>query len=190
MAENQDPSMEEILSSIRRILTDEEEPNVEKEEKPEPKSEIAEEEKQNISDPIVNEVEVKVEEKPQAEEVKPEEKEEIVETPVENVVEKEYKPDNSETVLDLSKAMQVDDKETMVSKKTETETVKQVSNLVKTVVEQRSAAIGEGNATIENIVRELLKPMIKEWLDANLPYVVEKVVKKEVERVIEKAGNF
>ena len=37
--------------------------------------------------------------------------------------------------------------------------------------------------TIEGLVRELLKPMIKEWLDANLPQIVERKVEAEVERI-------
>ncbi len=37
--------------------------------------------------------------------------------------------------------------------------------------------------TLDGIVRSLLKPMLKEWLDANLPQVVETVVQKEVDRI-------
>lgn len=37
--------------------------------------------------------------------------------------------------------------------------------------------------TLDDIVRSLLKPMLKDWLDANLPQIVEGVVQKEVERI-------
>lgn len=37
--------------------------------------------------------------------------------------------------------------------------------------------------TLEGMVRELLKPMIKEWLDANLPGIVEDKVEAEVQRI-------
>ena len=40
-----------------------------------------------------------------------------------------------------------------------------------------------GDNTIEGLVRELLKPMIKEWLDANLPAIVEEKVEAEVQRI-------
>ena len=40
-----------------------------------------------------------------------------------------------------------------------------------------------GDNTIEGLVRELLKPMIKEWLDANLPSIVEQKVEAEVQRI-------
>ena len=37
--------------------------------------------------------------------------------------------------------------------------------------------------TIEGVVRELLKPMLKEWLDKNLPAIVESRVEAELERI-------
>lgn len=40
-----------------------------------------------------------------------------------------------------------------------------------------------GDNTIEGLVREMLKPMIKEWLDANLAGIVEEKVEAEVQRI-------
>jgi uncharacterized protein len=37
--------------------------------------------------------------------------------------------------------------------------------------------------TLEDLVREMLKPMLKAWLDANLPDMVERLVRAEIERV-------
>jgi uncharacterized protein len=37
--------------------------------------------------------------------------------------------------------------------------------------------------TLEDVVRETLRPMLKSWLDENLPRVVERMVRAEVERV-------
>ena len=37
--------------------------------------------------------------------------------------------------------------------------------------------------TLEDLVREMLRPMLKSWLDDNLPSVVERIVKAEIERV-------
>jgi len=41
-----------------------------------------------------------------------------------------------------------------------------------------------GANTMDGLVREMLKPMLKEWLDANLPELVERVVAREVARII------
>jgi cell pole-organizing protein PopZ len=38
-------------------------------------------------------------------------------------------------------------------------------------------------ATLDDVVRELLKPMLKQWLDANLPQIVEAEVAKEIDRI-------
>ncbi len=49
----------------------------------------------------------------------------------------------------------------------------------------RLGALGLGaeGQTIEGVVRELLRPMLKSWLDENLPSVVERLVEREIERV-------
>jgi uncharacterized protein len=37
--------------------------------------------------------------------------------------------------------------------------------------------------TLEDLVREMLRPMLKTWLDDNLPTMVERLVRAEIERV-------
>lgn len=46
-----------------------------------------------------------------------------------------------------------------------------------------SLPLGQGDRTVEEIVRELLRPMLREWLDANLPTLVEEIVEREVQRL-------
>jgi hypothetical protein len=65
--------------------------------------------------------------------------------------------------------------------------------LASTVQIERRAAfeghtlIGEGGRTLEDIVMALMRPMLKEWLDQNLPPVVERIVQKEVEHIARRA---
>ncbi|WP_423603799.1 DUF2497 domain-containing protein [Sphingomonas sp. MS122] len=40
-----------------------------------------------------------------------------------------------------------------------------------------------GSDTLEGVVRELLRPMLREWLDANLPRMVEEMVQREIARI-------
>ena len=40
-----------------------------------------------------------------------------------------------------------------------------------------------GGDTLEGMVREMIRPMLKEWLDARLPEVVEAMVAKEISRI-------
>lgn len=42
--------------------------------------------------------------------------------------------------------------------------------------------------TLEGLVREMLRPMLKEWLDANLPEVVERLVSREIARITDKGA--
>ncbi|MFT4277595.1 MAG: DUF2497 domain-containing protein [Rhodopseudomonas sp.] len=37
--------------------------------------------------------------------------------------------------------------------------------------------------TLEDLVKEMLRPMLKSWLDDNLPTLVERIVRQEIERV-------
>lgn len=43
---------------------------------------------------------------------------------------------------------------------------------------------GMGGQTLENLTRELLKPLLKEWLDAHLPALVRSVVTHQVEKIV------
>lgn len=49
-------------------------------------------------------------------------------------------------------------------------------------VEQREAAY-PGGQTIDALVRELLTPMLREWLDRQLPGMVEQMVQREIDRI-------
>jgi cell pole-organizing protein PopZ len=51
------------------------------------------------------------------------------------------------------------------------------------VLGQRQTQIFRGGPTLEDIVREELRPLLKTWLDENLPPLVERAVRTEIERV-------
>lgn len=40
-----------------------------------------------------------------------------------------------------------------------------------------------GSDTLEGLVRDMLRPMLREWLDANLPRMVEEMVQREITRI-------
>jgi cell pole-organizing protein PopZ len=48
------------------------------------------------------------------------------------------------------------------------------------------AAQARDGRTLEEVVTELLRPMLKTWLDENLPELVERLVQAEIERVARK----
>lgn len=48
--------------------------------------------------------------------------------------------------------------------------------------------VRSGETSLEGLVREMLRPLLAEWLDKNLPETVERLVKAEIERIARKRG--
>jgi cell pole-organizing protein PopZ len=46
-----------------------------------------------------------------------------------------------------------------------------------------SLPMGNANQTLEDLTRELLRPILKSWLDDNLPQIVERIVREEIGRL-------
>jgi uncharacterized protein len=46
--------------------------------------------------------------------------------------------------------------------------------------------VRSGETSLEGLTRELLRPMLAEWLEANLPAMVEKLVQAEIARIVGK----
>ena len=44
-----------------------------------------------------------------------------------------------------------------------------------------------GRITLEDMARELMRPLIKSWLDQNMPKIIERVVAREVEKISRRA---
>ena len=49
-------------------------------------------------------------------------------------------------------------------------------------------ALGGAERTLEEIVREMLRPLLQAWLDSHLPGIVERLVREEIARVVGEAG--
>ncbi len=62
-----------------------------------------------------------------------------------------------------------------------------LGHLLRAVAAERGSAVRAGGPTIEDVVREELRPLLKEWLDRHLPAVVERLVRAEIERVVGRA---
>jgi len=69
----------------------------------------------------------------------------------------------------------------LVSDEVEEVSAASISGL--TVALAASARLGDGDKTLEQLVKEVLRPILKEWLEANLSEIVERIVRDEVERI-------
>ena len=90
--------------------------------------------------------------------------------------------DADDTVLELTDAVVV---EQIVSADAAAASRQALSSLSRLIVKPDIA----GADTLEGLVREMLKPMLKDWLDAHLPEIVERVVAQEVARITGQAQS-
>jgi cell pole-organizing protein PopZ len=74
--------------------------------------------------------------------------------------------------------------ETLVAPAVAAATTAAVGQLLRAVAQERGAAVHRGGPTIEEVVREELRPLLKDWLDQHLPPLVERLVRAEIERVV------
>ena len=57
------------------------------------------------------------------------------------------------------------------------------AGLANVVSSSRSMPLGNGQKTLEDLAKELLRPMLKDWLDAHLPVLVERLVQREISKL-------
>ena len=150
-----DPSMEDILASIRRILSDDEAPA-------------------GSGAPSAS-----VQEQPQAEGAN---NDVLVLDPTMMVSDpaREAEPLPEEPAPG---ATAPEAPATLVAPEAAAAAAVSVSSLVRTLTD-RAVQVRSGGPTVEDIVREELRPLLKSWLDANLPSLVERLVRAEIERVV------
>ena len=71
------------------------------------------------------------------------------------------------------------------------ESVSTLSGLAAAVdMHRRAGDPSIGPKTIEDLVKEVMRPMIREWMDANLPSLVERLVSREIERLTREAEEI
>lgn len=137
MAEGRnEPSMDEILSSIKRIIADDERirPATKRASKPAP--------------------------------VQGEDEDEILEL--------------TETAADEAEDVLLDD--------SKAQSLRHSFSALQTLSEPGVAPqiVRSGETSLEGLTRELLKPMLKDWLDTHLPPIVEAMVEREITRITKK----
>ena len=78
----------------------------------------------------------------------------------------------------------------MLSDMAKNESVSTLAGLASTVDSQRRDSDPSiGSKTIEDLVKEVMRPIIREWLDANLPTLVERLVSREITRLTQEAED-
>ena len=195
----QEPSMEEILASIRRIISDDDDNTKTDETEPAVEEETV---RENMIVPV--EEPLPTEELPPSPTVvdddddanDDDDDDEVLDLtdmdaadPEPLFEEQAYQAPVSEPAS--SQPMQpsipapVEEKESLVSTPQATETMDEFARLGNKLYEDvQELPIGNGAVTLEGLVRELIRPMLKEWLDQHLPITVERLVREEIERLV------
>jgi len=63
-----------------------------------------------------------------------------------------------------------------------------ITNAFGMLARERDVSVGSG-VSLEEIVTQLMKPLLSAWLDEHLPEIVERVVQQEVERAARSGGG-
>ncbi len=99
-------------------------------------------------------------------------------------------PSARDNVFHLTAEMRLPPERQVLSRATSNASSDVLSQLAKAILDRRDIAIGGRDMTIEGLVREMLRPMLKEWLDRNLPYLIERLVKKEIDYMVNRAERL
>ncbi len=167
--------MEEILASIRRIISEDDAPADEAAEAaPEPEPEVVE-----AAAPA-----------PEGHEAEDVEEEDVLELtqpfePAQGTVsigdidayEPEPEPAPAPAPKPAAKAATGGASSGLVSKSTEAHAASAFGSLTSSLLVPKS------DRTLEDVTRDLLRPLLQAWLDENLPSIVEEQVRIEVERI-------
>lgn len=80
------------------------------------------------------------------------------------------------------------DNESLISERTANAAFAELSKLLATnIAVENEDTKHVGKVTFEDMVLELMKPLVKEWIDRHLPTVIERVVQREVEKLTRRA---
>ena len=161
-----EPSMEEILSSIKRIIAEEGDgamaaARARRQSRPAPAplpepEQYDDEEILELSDPVATEA-------PREPEATPEPR---------------FEPSEPAPVIAVPTPAATP-ASSLLSPRTAEATRGPLDALSRMVVKPEVA----GSDTLEGMVREMIRPMLRDWLDANLPQLVETMVAREISRI-------
>ena len=179
--------MEEILASIRRIIADDQAPKPADVEAPPPPRAAPPPEEDDVLDLAevaepVRKPEPKLEpmgfDIPEIDFRMPDfepEPEPVFEAPKPDPF--DFEPEPAPKVSErIRTAVEEEATERLVSSRTVESVGQNFQLLAQTVLSQNAR-------TLEDLVQEMLRPMLKSWLDDNLPLMVERLVRVEIERV-------
>lgn len=201
-----EPTMEEILASIRKIIAEdgpeaegaeeaaaeaEPEPQIEPEPEPEPQPELQAEEEDVLDlTQVVHEdgtvVDLNAERAAAGRQDEPEPADEL---DLEDAAEEPAEPAPVTVEPDMVGPGVVEDHNAIISDPTRTAATASLLDLARSTgpgAPVDLATMG-GGMTLELLVRDSLRPYLKAWLDEHLATLVERIVREEIQKMVKRA---
>jgi cell pole-organizing protein PopZ len=178
----QEPTMEEILASIRRIISEDDTPAIEADSPAEA----------TAPEPVAETPSIAAPEPAPA----PVEDEEILD------LTDRYEAPATESIGDLDITARHEEPEPfptafqtepasydrLVGESASASAASAFAGLAASFRPPEPTPTGGTGPTIDDLARALLRPMLKEWLDNHLPGIVERAVRSEIERVVSRGS--
>jgi cell pole-organizing protein PopZ len=78
----------------------------------------------------------------------------------------------------------------LISEKSAEDASNTIKSFMKSVSKPASDGLGyKAHTTVEELITEMIKPYLKDWLDKNLPTIVKQIVEKEIHKLIPKEDD-
>lgn len=184
----QDLSIEEILASIRQIISDDDDPSKQAAPAPAPEPDPV----ADVEDDILNLTEEMLEQ-PKPDPVidfgEPEPEPVVVKSePVLTPKVPEPEPDQFIEVPTAPVVETQTSDDSIFTDSAAAATLGAFSKLAENVLIEKSSGVRPvSGPSLEEIVRDLLRPMLREWVDRNVPRIVERLVQEELEKLARRA---
>jgi cell pole-organizing protein PopZ len=185
-----EPSMEEILASIRRIITEEDAGDAPEREAEEALEGAEDEEPVELTRMVddsgeVVDLDAKAKEEKVSDKLavaKADETKETIE-----LVEKEGA--GKAGVKDAPKAGKAEDG-SLVSPSTKDAATASLAQVISAVaVPEKDSGPAGGQRSLEDVVRDALQPELRAWLDQNLGPLVERIVREEIKKMVRRVED-
>ena len=96
--------------------------------------------------------------------------------------------EEEDEILELTQAEADDSEEAVLLDDNKAQSLRHSFSALQTLSEPGVAPqiVRSGETSLEALTRDLLRPMLKDWLDNNLPPIVEAMVEREITRITKK----
>jgi hypothetical protein len=98
--------------------------------------------------------------------------------------------DEDDEVLELGEASRIEGSDDSLTTASAAQSMRESLAALAMIAEPgaQPQIVRSGETSLEGLTRDLLRPMLAEWLDRNLPEIVERLVKAEIARIAGKKG--